>query len=267
MKNSFKKLTLGCMSGIILVSMAVPVFAQNYGNQNYNYDYDYSAPQQQYQQQAPNYNLPPLKGRVVVVPPGTMISGITSNRNLSSKNLRTGDRVSTILNVPFYYGNALVLPAGSTITGTVVMAEAAGRAEKNGKLMIVFNQAITPNGQQMGFSGKLATEDGSGILKGGTGMGRATAVAKDAAVGAGAGALAGLIGGAVSGGKVGRGTAIGTAIGGGLGLGKSIIDKGNDVVIEAGEQLNIILDSELRSDGGASGGQALPSMDYNNYGY
>jgi hypothetical protein len=262
MKNTVKNLTLGCMSGILLVTMALPVMAQNYyGDDNYNY----STPQQKqsYQQ---NYNLPPLKGRVVVVPAGTMIRGATANRTLSSKNLRTGDRVSLMLNAPYYYGNAMVLPAGTNISGTVVSATAAGRAEKNGKLMIVFNQAMTPSGQQVGFSGKIATEDGSGMLKGGTAAGRATAVAKDAAVGAGAGALFGLIGGAISGGKTGRGAALGTAIGGGTGLAKSVIDKGKDVIINAGDQVDIILDSDLRAGADQGGGsQQLPGM--NDYGY
>jgi hypothetical protein len=275
MKNTFKKLTLGCMSGILLASMTLPVLAQNYGNSDNGYyddnDYSYSPPaqkqayKQNYAPQKQNYNLPPLKGHVVVVPAGTMISGVTANRTLSSKNLRTGDRVSVMLNAPFYYGNSLALPAGTNISGTVVTASAAGRAEKNGKLMIVFNQAITPSGQQLGFSGKIATDDGSGLLKGGTAMGRATSVAKDTAVGAGAGALAGLIGSAVSGGKTGRGAAIGTAIGGGIGLGKSVIDKGKDVVISAGDPLDIILDSDLRAGGEQGGGQSLPSM--NDYGY
>jgi len=228
--------------------------AQNYGQAPPSYN---TVPVQN------NYNLPQLQGRVVSVPPGTMIQGATTNRTLSSKNLRTGDRINVLLNAPFYYGNAMVLPAGTNISGTVVMAESAGRAGKNGKLMIVFNQAITPQGQHMGLSGKLATDDGSGILKGGTGMDRTKAIVKDTAVGAGSGALFGLLGSAISGGDKGKGAALGTAIGGGLGVAKTVVDKGKEVIIEAGQRLDIILDSELRTGGEQNQvipTQNLPSM-------
>ena len=268
------------MSAIILASTVLPVFAQDYSYDSYERsDYSYEQPQQpqqyqQYQQPQPayntipvqnNYSLPPLQGRVVSVPPGTMIPGATVNRILSSKNLRTGDNISVLMNTPFYYAGTMVLPAGSNILGTVVMAEPAGRAGKNGKLMIVFNQAITPTGQRIGLSGKIATEDGSGILKGGTGMDRAKEVVKDTAVGAGVGALLGTIFGAISGGSAGKGAAIGTAIGGGSGVAKTVIDKGKDVVINIGEKLDIILDSELRTGGEQ---QNMPPVPQNyNYGY
>ena len=309
MKNSSRKLTAGCLSGLLIVSMAMPAFSQNYTD-SYANDYSYSQPAQQapayqqtpayqqapaYQQpvqnqyQAPmqpaqnysqtpqvpgyntipaqnNYSLPPLQGHVVSVPPGTMLPGVTTNRPLSSQNLRTGDRISVLMNTPFYYAGTIALPAGTSIMGTVVMAESAGRAGKHGKLMIVFNQAVTPQGQNIGFSGKLATDDGTGILKGGTGMSRTKEVVKDTAVGAGAGALLGGIFGAISGGRFGKGAAMGTAIGGGTGIAKTLIDKGKNVVINAGEQLNIILDSELRIGGEQSLPQkTLPSVtpDYN----
>lgn len=310
MKQSLKKITVTTMSGLLLATTVLPVFAQDYSYDSYDSGYDYSYQQtnqtqntnqyqyqnQNYQQQsypqqnnypAPaynrpqqppqsyntvpvqnNYNLPPLQGRVVSVPPGTMIPGAIVNRTISSKNLRTGDSISVNMSQPFYYAGSLVLPAGSNILGTVVMAEPAGRAGKNGQLMIVFNQAITPSGQRMGMTGKLATEDGSGVLKGGTAMDRTKEVVKDTAVGAGVGALLGTIFGAISGGSAGKGAAIGTAIGGGSGVAKTVIDKGKDVVIEVGQQLDIILDSELRT-GGEENSSPVPSnfnTDYN-YGY
>ncbi|OGI04926.1 MAG: hypothetical protein A2Y25_00690 [Candidatus Melainabacteria bacterium GWF2_37_15] len=283
MKKSIKTLTLTGLSGIMLATTVLPAFAQdysysNYGynsqqtpqyqNQNYQQGYQQSYQQQNYVPVQNNYSLPPLQGRVVSVPPGTMLPGVTATRKLSSQNLRTGDSINVVMNTPFYYAGAMVLPAGTSILGTVVTAKPAGRAEANGQLMIVFNQAITPSGQRIGLTGKLATEDGSGLLKGGTGMSRATAVVKDTAVGAGSGALLGLIFGALSGGKAGRGAALGTAVGGGAGAVKTIIDKGNEVVINAGDQLDIILDSELRTGGEETSNPAPSNYNSNyNYGY
>ena len=51
--------------------------------------------------------------------------------------------------------------------------------------------------------------------------------------------------GAVSGGSVGKGAALGTAIGGGIGLGKSVIDKGADVVIPANSVISLQLDQPM----------------------
>ncbi len=295
MQKPVKKFAISGLSSIMLATTVLPAFAQDYSydsyhnNQDYQQNYQqnyrqnhppqnnyappaYNRPQQPPQQQPVNYNnnvpannysLPPLQGRVVTVPPGTMLSGATANRTLSSKNLRTGDSISVNMSTPFYYGGAMVLPAGTSVTGNVVMAEPAGRAGKNGQLMIVFNQAITPTGQRIGLTGKLATEDGSGVLKGGTGMQRTTKAVKDAAVGSGIGALLGTIFGAISGGSVGKGAAIGTAIGGGTGVAKTVVDKGKDVVIEVGERLDIILDSELRT----GGEQNRTPQNYNAPGY
>jgi hypothetical protein len=271
MKPSFKKISLTALSGIMLASTVMPAFAQNY-TQNYKSsqttkpNYNYQQPAQNYNYQPPqnynyqppaqnNYSLPPLQGRVVIVPPGTMITGATVSRQISSEYARTGDTVSMIMNTPFYYGNTMVLPAGSNIQGTIVLAEKAGFTGKNGQLMIVFNSATTPNGQRIPLSGKIATEDGTGVIKGGTATDRATKAVKNAAVGSGLGALAGLIFGAASGGKAGKGAAIGTAIGGGTGLLKSAADKGSNVVIGPGDRVDIILDSELRAGADSSNNQ------------
>lgn len=271
MKKTFERLALVGLSSAMLVSWAIPGFAYDYSYEQRNQYQNQNQYQPQYQPpQKPNYNnmvpiqnnysLPPLQGRVVTVPPGTMLPGATVNRTISSKNMRTGDSVSVIMNQPFYYGGTMVLPAGTNILGTVVMAKSAGRAGRNGQLMVVFNQAITPTGQRIGLTGKLATEDGSGILKGATAMDRTKEVVKDTAVGAGVGALLGTIFGAISGGSAGKGAAIGTAIGGGTGVAKTVVDKGKEVIIEAGQQLDIILDSELRT-----GGEQAPPPPPQNY--
>ena len=87
---------------------------------------------------------------------------------------------------------------------------------------------------------------------------------KNAAIGAGAGALLGLIGSAVSGGNKGKGTAIMTGVGGGLGLLGSGVQKGNDVYLEAGQPVDIILDQPLTVSGSQSNNN---NNNYNNYNY
>lgn len=214
----------------------------------YNTTSQYSQPtktyNQSYQPYTQNYgSLPPLQGRVVTVPVNTYFKVYTTNP-ISSEYITQGDSVSVMLGQDFYYNGNVVLPANSVIEGTAVIADSAGRTGKNGRLKIKFTSATTPSGQRVPLSAKLATEDGTGIISGGTGTGRALGVAKDAAAGAAGGALFGTVIGAITG-KTGRGAWSGTAVGAGLGLGKSMMDKGYDALIPANTPVDIILDQPL----------------------
>ena len=95
------------------------------------------------------------------------------------------------------------------------------------------------------ISGKIQTEDGSGLIKGGTKLESATEYAKDIAIGSAAGAVAGVIMGPLSGGKVGKGAVYGTAVGAGVGVAKSIWDKGEPATVPAGTVVNIVLDQQM----------------------
>ncbi len=245
--NNNPKAALILLTAAIISNLYQPVQAQNYyGNQNYP---------QQYNNQ-PNYNnnynnygnysqtLPPLQGRVVTVPAGSYLSATTTNA-ISSEFLTVGDTVSVMLNSGLMFGSSQVIPPNSIIEGNVVIAEKAGLTGKNGKLKIHFTNAITPNGQRVPLSGKIATADGTGVLVGGTNLSRVGNAVKQGAVGAGIGALFGTIFGPLSGGHVGRGAVYGTAVGGGLGLGKSLIDKGNEAMVPANSRIDIILEQPL----------------------
>ena len=164
---------------------------------------------------------------------------------LSSESLSLGQSVSVPVCNNFYYSNSLVAPSGSSINGTVVQVKKAGRAGINGQLMIKFTNIITPYGQMIPISGHIKTDDGTGLLVGGTKADSAKEYAKDVAVGAGAGAVGGVVMGALSGGKVGKGAAYGTAVGAGVGLAKSLWDKGVDVEIPAGSQIDIVVDQPV----------------------
>jgi len=262
MKKGLKTLTAQTLASLILVSAISPAFAQSYNyvkpvqkkaTQNYNY----AAPAQNSYQNG--YNLPPLQGRVVTVPAGSAIQGVSPSVAIDTKYITAGDPVNFVLNQPYYFNGAVVLPAGTSIQGNAVIAQSAGFTGKFGRLKIMFNNANLPNGQRVAISGKLATDDGTGILSGGTGMGRASTVAKNTAMGAGAGAILGLLGSALSGGKKGKGTALMTAVGGGVGLLGSGIQKGADVYLEAGQPVTIIIDQPLTVGG------SQPSYDNNNY--
>lgn len=185
----------------------------------------------------------PLQGKVVMIPSGTSIPA-TATMELSSESLSLGQGVSVAISNNFYYNNNLVAPVGSSVNGTVIQVKKAGRAGINGQLMVKFTNIITPYGQMIPISGKIQTDDGTGLIKGGTKMDSATDYAKDIAIGTAAGAVAGVIMGPLSGGEVGKGAAYGTAVGAGAGLAKSLWDKGTPATIPAGTIINIVLDQQ-----------------------
>ena len=224
---------------LVLVSFVSPVFADaNYSFQQmqtqpvYNSQY-YQAPMQYSTNQ-------PLQGNVVMVPAGTTMPVMLTSP-LSSASVSTGQSVSLLLNSDFYYNNKLIAPAGSSVYGTVIEASKAKRGSMNGKLSVRFTQINTPYGTQIPISAVIKTDDGTGVLKGGTKLDVTKDYAKDLAAGSAAGALSGVVFGALAGGEVGRGAALGTAVGAGGGLVKSLWDKGDEVESPANSCIELLL--------------------------
>ena len=189
------------------------------------------------------FQLQPLKGQIVVVPSGTVIPA-SASMEISSETLQLWQNVTLALSNDFYYNNNLVAPLGSSINGTVINVKKAGRAGINGQILVKFTNIVTPYGQMIPISGVIQTDDGNGLIKGGTKADSATDYAKDIAAGSAAGALTGVVFGPLSGGKAGKGAALGTAVGAGLGLAKSLWDRGTPAVIPVGTSVNVVLEQQ-----------------------
>lgn len=227
--NMIKSRTNKLVSSLLIASLCtVGIGFTNFNNQSHKAD---------------AAQLAPLQGKVVMVPSGTAIPA-TATMELSSESLSLGQGVCIALSNNFYYNNLLVAPLGSSVNGTVIQVKKAGRAGVNGQLMIKFTNIITPYGQMIPISGRIQTDDGTGLIKGGTKADSAKDYAKDIAIGSAVGAIGGVIMGPLSGGKVGKGAAYGTAVGATAGLAKSVWDKGTPATIPAGTIVNIILDQQ-----------------------
>ena len=221
--GKMKYLLTSVLATSILTLSSAGVMAQNY---NYS------------------YTKPALQGKVTMIPMGTTISAVTTS-DISSETSTVGDTVALTLGSNFYYKGALIAPANSNILGLVVFSQKAGHADKTGKLKIKFSEIVTPDGCRIPISAKIITNDGTGVLMGEATKAKAQDITKKMAIGAAGGALSGVVFGAMAGGNAGKGAALGTALGAGLGLGKVIIDKGTDVCIPAGAQLNIMIDQPV----------------------
>lgn len=229
-------------------------YAQNYSQNTQDVQYQEPATQSNYiAQKAPTMRKPQtktstqnktLKARIVSVPSGTQFGAVVATP-ISSKYLTTGQRVTLTLGNDFYYNSALIAPAGSTVIGSVVQARKAKFGTTNGLLKLKFTQIITPYGSRIPVSAVIKTDDGKGVLLGGTKMDVTKSYAKNIAIGSAVGALAGTIFGPISGGQVGKGAALGTAVGAVGGLGKSAITKGADVDIPAGSTVQLVIDQPI----------------------
>lgn len=211
------------------------------GFTNYGAPQQTQQPYQPYQQYTPQA---PLQGYVATAPAGTVVAA-TFSSPVSSEFARVGDRFTATLGSPIASGTSVLLPAGSQMEGQVVMVKPAGRTGRNGELEIRFTSAMLPNGQRIPLSARIQTEDGTGIIKGGTTMNRVGRAALRTGVGAGLGAALGTAMGPLSGGEVGRGAVYGTAVGAGMGALAAAWQKGKPAVIESGQPVNITLDQPL----------------------
>jgi len=242
------------LSLVLLASMVSANLSFAAGNYQYQPSANYQ-PQYQgnyYPGNGQNYNAgnnpitgqKTLKGRVITVPAGAQFQAVVS-APISSEYLTLGQTVAVTLGSDFYSNSSLIAPAGSTALGSVVQVTKAKHGSMNGSLRLRFTEITTPYGARIPISAAIQTDDGTGLLKGGTRADVAKAYAKDMGVGAGAGALAGLVASAISGGAVGKGTAIMTGVGMAGGLAKSVYDKGQDVVIPSGATINLCIDQPI----------------------
>jgi len=232
------------MSKKFVIALALIAFCAgaSYSAENFNYTQNTTVPLYQpsaYTQQTTPVNGT-LKGSVVTVPAGQSFQAVATTP-LSSENMTLGQNVTIALGSDFYYNNNLIAPAGSAVTGSVLQVSKAKLGSMNGKLLVRFTQIVTPYGIQIPISAVIKTTDNTGLLVGGTKVDVAKEYTKDLAVGSAAGAVSGVVFGALAGGNVGRGAALGTAVGAGGGLVKSIFDKGVNVEIPAGAQIELTL--------------------------
>ncbi len=248
--------------GLLVPSMAL---AQSLPPMNPDYSSQYGQPayqQQQYGGYSGGYGQAPLQGHVVTAMQGTVVPATTA-MSISSETARVGDRVVVTLGAPIASGGSILLPAGTQVEGQVRAVDRASRGfGDNGELDIHFTSAMLPNGQRVALSARIQTEDGTGIIRGGSTKARVGKAVVKTGVGAGIGALSGLVAAAMSGGDKGRATALMVPVGAGAGLLAAGADRGEDAVINAGQPINIVLDSPLTASPYADYGYQQPNQGY-----
>jgi len=148
------------------------------------------------------------KPQPIVVPAGTTLT-VRVGQALSSKTSQSGQTFLATLAQPVSVGGRTAIPAGATISGTVVSAKSKGKIKGEGELSLALT-SVTVNGQtypiQTGVldsttkgKGKRTAATTGGGAAGGALIGGIAGGGKGAGIGALVGAGAGLLGGAMTG--------------------------------------------------------------------
>lgn len=165
----------------------------------------------------------------IVVPAGTRMQ-VWLNDRLSSGTARVGDRFTMTVAEAVAIGDAVAIPRGAVITGTVTEVEPAERPQKGGRLALRADR-VSVRGNSYALSGEVTAEqrqlEGEGSLREDL-----TRIGVGAAAG---GALGGLLGGR-------RGVLAGIAIGGG---GVFLATRGEQVELPPETRLIVALNQGL----------------------
>jgi type IV secretion system protein VirB10 len=181
------------------------------------------------------------------VPAGTRVP-LSLKNAISTKNARRGDRVYAQTNFPVTANDKLVIPAGTYVQGVIARVQRAGRVKGRAEVLFHFTTLVFPNGytvmlpsaiESLPGAENASMKDKEGTIQGeGQGGSTAATVGTTAATGT-------VVGGVSHGAK---GALIGGGIGAAAGTAVSVLTRGNDVRLEPGTTLEMVLARPLTLD-------------------
>lgn len=184
----------------------------------------------------------------MVVPAGTQVL-LNLKSPIDTKSAKVGDGVYCQTSFPVTQDNVAVIPAGTYVKGTIAEVRRAGRIKGRAEILFHFTTMIFPNGYTVDLPGSLGNEPGAQNHTVSDKEGTVQAngqKAKDAGTVAKTGATGAVIGTVASGSAKGAG--IGGLAGAAIGLGQVLFTRGQDVRIEQGTALEMVLQRPLTVD-------------------
>jgi YmgG-like glycine-zipper protein len=167
-----------------------------------------------------------------VVPNGTQLVGVLNN-DLSTQNVREGERFTMTVRSPGQYD-------GATIEGSVLSVSRGGRVSGRSEMTLDFDTIRLRDGRSYRFAGILEavrTPNGDVVRVDNEGAVRDSDQTKQTVTRTAIGTAVGAIIGAIAGG--GKGAAIGAVIGAGAGAGSVYIQGRNDLDLGAGTEVTV----------------------------
>ncbi len=183
----------------------------------------------------------------VVIPAGTKVP-VALKHAISTKSAREGDTVYAETTFPVVLNNRVLIPAGTYVQGKISRVERAGRVKGRAEVLMHFTTLIYPSGYTVMLPGsvenvpgaeKTSMKDTEGTIRADSQKGEKVATA---ATGAATGAV---VGGLSRGGK---GALIGAGIGGAVGTTIAMLTRNNDVKLEPGTTLEMVIQREVPLD-------------------
>lgn len=186
----------------------------------------------------------------VIVPAGTRVPLVMIN-SISSKHSRSGDPVYLESVYPVVVEGRILIPAGTRVSGRVMLSKRPGRIKGRGKLGVRMEQMILPNGVIRSLMGRPEAVDGrspdnidreSGTVSSPGQKGEdARDIAMTTATGASFGTLVGAIGGDAA-----KGLGVGSVGGLAAGVATVLLTRGPDAMLDRGTHVEMLLERELQ---------------------
>ena len=190
----------------------------------------------------------PTQPKTIVVPAGTQVL-LHLRSPINTKNARVGDAVYCETAFPVTQDNVMIIPSHTYVKGQIMRVQRPGRVKGRAELQFNFNTLIFPDGYTIQLPGSLQNVPGSdnssmsdeeGTVKANGQKGKD---AETVATTAGAGAAIGGLSTATV-----KGAAIGGGIGGAVGLAKVLLTRGQEIRLETGTAVEMVLQRPLAID-------------------
>lgn len=180
----------------------------------------------------------------VTIPAGTKVP-VALKHAISTKSAREGDAVYAETTFPVVDNGRILIPAGTYVQGKISEVKRAGRVKGRAEVLMHFTTLIYPSGYTVVLPGSVENVPGAEktSMKGNEGTIRA-----DSQKGEKIGTVASTAGtGAVVGGlsRGGKGALIGAGIGGGVGSVIAMLTRNNEVKLDAGTTLEMVIQREV----------------------
>jgi len=185
----------------------------------------------------------------LTIPSGTKVP-LALKQSISTKNAREGDAVYAVTTFPVVFNDRILIPAGTYVQGRISNVKRGGRIKGRAEVLMHFSTLIYPSGYTVVLPGAVENVPGADktSMKGQEGTIRQDSQtgekARTVATAAGTGAVVGGLSNGVKGGLIGAG------IGGGVGTAIGLLTRGNDVKMDAGTTLEMVIQREVTLDAG-----------------
>jgi hypothetical protein len=197
--------------------------------------------------QAPPEPSKPAPSTELMIPAGTKVP-VALKHAISTKGAREGDPIYAETTFPVVLNDRVLIPANTYVQGRISNIKRPGRIKGRAEVLIHFTTMIYPSGYTVLLPGAIDNVPGAENtnMKGEEGtIQQSGSKAKDVGTVASTASTGAVIGGLSQGGK---GALVGAAAGGVVGTAIALLTRGNDVRLESGTTLEMVIQRSIPVD-------------------